>query len=62
MRTALQKGVVLMSAQIGLALPVLGGAKPVCTDIRTTLYRNYGFSYFALFISQLTISCSASTA
>ena len=25
-----------MFAQTGLALPVLGGAKPVCTDIRTT--------------------------
>ena len=27
-----------MSAQTGLALSLLGGAKPVCTDIRTTPY------------------------
>ncbi len=30
------QGVVLMSAQTGLAPPALGGAKPVCTVIRTT--------------------------
>ena len=27
-----------MSAQTGLALSLLGGAKPVCTDIRITPY------------------------
>ncbi len=38
------KGVILTSAQTGLALPVLSGATPVCTDIRTTPYHSISFS------------------
>ncbi len=34
----LSQNVVLISAQTGLTPPVLGGAKSVCTDIRTTPY------------------------